>query len=312
MHPPFACPKCRRVLTSEDSHMSCPHCLSRFPIHNGIPELVARECMDSFKETEQHFHDELSDAVKSGSIKGRTSRFHRQFKQPMIDLPNGSAVLELACGTRADGIELAQHGKDVTAIDISLDAVSHSSRLAGLNDAPTMQFAVADAEHLPFQNASFDASFVAASFHHFPHQLEALQEMKRVTKRGGYLIWGVEPASWPYKTVYKLLAPVKRFIRNHRKRNYNSVADDTTEGYTEQGIRELFREAGLDVLNVRRVKFLSECYDSTVRLFARLSRRNVQPWRWLDHALSNMDSALSYVPGLNRLFWHYNVISRVP
>ncbi len=231
----------------------------------------------------------------------------------MLDLPAGANILEIACGTRADGIELAQVGKFVTSLDLSLEAVEQARQLAqraGIGS--NMRFLAADAEHLPFADASFSATFVAASFHHFPNQLAALQEMKRVTMSGGYVIWGVEPAAWPYKTLYPLLAPIKRFIRQRRPRQHNSIADDSTQGYTESSIRQLFSQAGLTIIELKPVKLLAELYDSGLRLTGRLLQRDLKPWAALDRGLSRIDDTLEKVTFLKKAFWHWNVISKVP
>lgn len=313
MHPLIVCPVCHAVLHLGNAATVCSTCGEHYERHQGIPVLVAKRFVDSFKETEQHFHDDLSESASIGGVKGRNSSFHRHFEKPMLDLPAEAAVLEVACGTRVDGIEIALSGKEVTSFDLSPEAVHHASQLAQrAGVAGKIRFIAADAEHLPFSDRSFDAAFVAASFHHFPDQIRALREMKRVTKPGGYVIWGVEPASWPYKTLYMLLAPIKRFIRTHRHRTHNSIADDTTEGYTEESIRTLFRDAGLRIVDIRRVKLLSEFYDSSVRLYGRLTHRQTRSIRTVDHVLSRVDDVLSMIPGLNRLFWHFNVIAVVP
>ncbi len=315
MHPPIVCPVCKTSFGSEVPHgtFSCASCGETYRSQHGIPVLIAASFLDSFKQTEQHFHDELSESASKGTVRGRNSAFHEHFERPMMALPEGSAVAEIACGTRADGIEIAMSGKYVTSIDLSPDAVFHARELSERADAASrMRFIAADAEHLPFADKSFNATFVAASFHHFPHQIQALKEMKRVTKPGGYVIWGVEPASWPYRTVFKALAPAKRFIRARQHRKFNSIADDTTDGYTEKGIRAMFKEAGLAVTDIRRVKLLSELYDSTVRLTGRLIRRPLFPLRSVDHVLARIDASLDTVPLLKSLYWHFNVISRVP
>ncbi|MBI4426435.1 MAG: methyltransferase domain-containing protein [Candidatus Kerfeldbacteria bacterium] len=312
-HPPFHCPNCRRALSLNGQTITCSSCGERYTVDNDIPQLIARRFLDPFKKTEQHFHDELSISASTGSIAGRSSAFHRHFKRPMLNLPPGSSVLEVACGTRVDGIEIALAGKDVTSLDISSAAIKHAQSLVKRTGVGAhLRLAVADGEHLPFADASFAATFTAASFHHFPHQRAALEEMKRVTKPNGYVIWGVEPQAWPYQTLYKLLAPVKAYIRRRRQRQHNSIADDTTTGYTEAQLRQLFRQVGLDILELQPVKFLSEVYDSGVRMASRLAGREFRPWTPLDRTLARIDAILERLPLVRKLFWHWNVISRVP
>ncbi len=311
--PSLHCPACRALLPGGGATYACPSCRATYPDHDGLPVLVAARFLDAFKSEEQHFHDDLSASVAAGSVSGRNSSFHWRYLRPMLDLPAGSAILEVACGTRADGIELAQAGLDVTAIDLAPEAAERARDLARRSGVGTrMRFLAADAEHLPFVDRVFDATFVAASFHHFPHQLAALQELQRVTRPGGYVIWGVEPASWPYRTIYRLLAPVKRLIRRRRPRSHHSVADDTTEGYTGPGIQQLFAAAGLVIVRIEQVKFLGELYDSSLRLASRLTGKTLQPFRALDRGLARVDDALAVIPGLTRCYWHFNVISRVP
>lgn len=313
-HPSYHCPNChQRLPGTRGSAIICSQCHETYAIHNGFPELIAKKFLDDFKAAEQHFHDELSAAAPRSGMARRNAVFHLHFKQPMLALPVGSTILEVAGGSRADGIELALNNKFVTTLDIASEAVAQAQDLAeraGVGER--MRFCVADGEHLPFADSSFDATFVAASFHHFPNQLPALKEMKRVTKPGGYVIWGVEPAAWPYRTIFRLLAPLKRLIRQRRKRRFNSIADDTTTGYSEQHIRQLFAAADLSLLEIKPVKLLTEFYDSTVWLLGKLTQRSWQPVPTVDHVLSTVDAWLEHVPGLKKLFWHWNVLSRVP
>src|SRR4029079_13648594 len=44
-----------------------------------------------------------------------------------------------------------------------------------------------DSERLPFKSGAFDAVTCANSFHHYPHQQQAVAEMHRVLKPGGPL-----------------------------------------------------------------------------------------------------------------------------
>lgn len=309
--PPYHCPVCRTALPAGTDPIVCAHCGESYAVHAGLPELVAKRYLDAFKAQEQHFHDELSGSVSGRGVTGRESSFHRHFKAPLRALGPAATILEVACGTRTDGIELAQEGQSVTACDLSPEAVEHSRTLAqrsGVGDR--IRFCVADAEHLPFADGAFDATFVAASFHHFPNQEATLTELARVTRPGGYVVLGVEPAAWPYRMVYPALAPVKRFIRQRRARRFDSIADDSTTGYTESGLRQLLSAAGLEMVEVRRVKLLSELYDSSVRLLGRLLRRPLESSRPVDHALAAIDDRLCRVPGLRQLAWHWNVIAR--
>ena len=73
--------------------------------------------------------------------------------------------------------------------------VDYSARMCSVADAKgrqiagrTPSFLNADAEHLPFADASFDAVTCSHSFHHYPHQAAAIREMHRVLRPGGRLM----------------------------------------------------------------------------------------------------------------------------
>lgn len=103
------------------------------------------------------------------------------------DLSVGSRVLELGCG---DGKTLAaMQGRkwDVTALDISPEAL----RLSCSAPRPDVSLLLADARHLPFKEESFDAVF---AFHVTGHMLQAGREqiardVQRVLRAGGKLFF---------------------------------------------------------------------------------------------------------------------------
>lgn len=59
----------------------------------------------------------------------RDSYFHKHFKEPIKNLPHPAKVLEIACGVRTDGIELARFGIQLTELDISPIAVAKAKEL---------------------------------------------------------------------------------------------------------------------------------------------------------------------------------------
>jgi len=96
----------------------------------------------------------------------------------------GMRVLDVAAGTGNASIPAAEAGAEVTASDLTpelLDAGRARAEAAGL----ALDWAVADAEHLPFEDATFDVviSSIGAMFAPF-HQAVA-DELVRVCRPGG-------------------------------------------------------------------------------------------------------------------------------
>jgi 2-polyprenyl-3-methyl-5-hydroxy-6-metoxy-1,4-benzoquinol methylase len=102
----------------------------------------------------------------------------------------GKTVLEVCCGSGMLAEELARRGAQVTGIDFSPAAVARAQERARRYGFAA-RFLVADAEHLPFPNRSFDVVAVHDGLHHLDDPYRAIREMARVA-RDGVLI--LEPA----------------------------------------------------------------------------------------------------------------------
>ena len=304
------CPECSAGLKDiNQHHLECTLCGATFDATDGILRLTSKQ-LGSFKDTEKKFWDYQYQDEQPIYNPKRDEVFHHQFKSPFKNLPNDSNVLEVACGWRLDGIEIAQAGKNVTAIDLSEQAMPISKSLAkqaGVEDR--ISFATADAANLPFCDNAFDGAFIAASIHHLPDPLDALKEMGRVVKPGAPVVLGVEPNTWPYYSVYPLLSPLKWVIRRVRKRPYDSIADDQTRGFTESKLIELFWLAELKVESIERVKYVEEVYDKFQSLMERFSVKP-SPYKTNLSTIRKIDDQVARLPVLKNLNWHWNVIGR--
>ncbi len=106
-------------------------------------------------------------------------------------------VLEVGCGTGFFLLNLAQAGVvgDGWVTDISPGMVEVAQRNAtalGL----TVRGRVADAETLPFPDATFDLVVGHAVLHHIPDVGLALREVLRVLRPGGRFVFAGEPTLW--------------------------------------------------------------------------------------------------------------------
>ena len=96
----------------------------------------------------------------------------------------GVRVLDVAAGTGNASLPAAQAGADVTASDLTpelLEAGRRRADAAGL----TLAWAEADAEHLPFEDASFDVVISAIGAMFAPHHQQTANELMRVCRPGG-------------------------------------------------------------------------------------------------------------------------------
>jgi arsenite methyltransferase len=104
-----------------------------------------------------------------------------------LHLTGGSIVLDVASGKGTSSFLLAEtFGCRVVGIDLSEENVSQARDEASNSKVePLVSFQLADAERLPFDDASFDAILCECAFCTFPDKRAAAQEFGRVLKPEG-------------------------------------------------------------------------------------------------------------------------------
>ncbi len=307
----IVCPKCKGKVREEVNSLYCTDCKINYENDDEILRAVP-SMNDTFSEIEEKFWNNAYDEQGHRSIDDRNSYFHNHFRAPLLSLPDNAVILEIACGSRADSLELAQKGKNIIATDISTSALKYALALAKkIGISERMKFVQADANHLPFRNNSIDGILIAAAFHHLENPEIGLQEMVRVTKNNGIIVFGVEPNKWPYKTIYRLLDPIKKYIRSSRDRKHDSVGDDSTEGFNRKDFKRILNNAGIEIIDIKPVKYLSEWYDSYVRLKSRLLKKDSKASVKVSRFYEKTDVIFEKIPLVSQLSWHWNVIGRV-
>ena len=101
-----------------------------------------------------------------------------------VDLHAGQRVLDVAAGNGNATLAAARRGCDVVATDYVTELLEGAQRRADANGLQiTTQFA--DAENLPFGDASFDAVLSTFGVMFVPDPARAASEMLRVVRSGG-------------------------------------------------------------------------------------------------------------------------------
>jgi SAM-dependent methyltransferase len=96
----------------------------------------------------------------------------------------GMSVLDVAAGTGNAAIPAAQMDAEVTASDLTpeiMEVGRHHAQAEGL----TLEWVEADAEHLPFGDASFDIVMSSIGAMFAPHHQDVADELVRVCRPGG-------------------------------------------------------------------------------------------------------------------------------
>jgi demethylmenaquinone methyltransferase/2-methoxy-6-polyprenyl-1,4-benzoquinol methylase len=112
-------------------------------------------------------------------------------KQAVQKLPKKPAcnVLDVCTGTGDLAIYLAKYLDEkstITGIDFSENMLNIAKNKA--KDFKNIDFIKGDALNLPFEDETFDACIVAYGLRNLEDYKKGILEMKRVTKKGGYIV----------------------------------------------------------------------------------------------------------------------------
>lgn len=115
-----------------------------------------------------------------------------------LELEPRSRILDLACGSGRQTLELARRGHRVLGVDMSEEALSEA-RQAARNERLNVHFLKNDLRQLSYR-AEFDAVVnLYASFGYYPHErddLKTLESVRKAMKPGAKLILDLLNKEW--------------------------------------------------------------------------------------------------------------------
>lgn len=208
----FVCPQCRGGLKTEEAGYVCQPCGRQYPVVCGIPDfrlrpdpyigmeedrakgamLWERAQGMTFEELLRHYYDITEEdppdlaahwiphSLAEPEIAARVLR--------EAGLADGGELLDVGCSTGGMLIAGTKQGWRVTGVDVAFrwQVVGR----ARLRDAGVeAQFVCANAESLPFAEASFDAVTGQDALEHLFDAAQAVREGWRVSKPGARALW---------------------------------------------------------------------------------------------------------------------------
>ena len=96
----------------------------------------------------------------------------------------GQRVLDVAAGSGNAAIPAARLGAEVVASDLTPELLA-TGKAAAEAEGVTLEWREADAEALPFDDDSFDATISCVGVMFAPHHQQSADELVRVTRSGG-------------------------------------------------------------------------------------------------------------------------------
>jgi SAM-dependent methyltransferase len=193
----LVCPKCRGTLSDRDADaLFCAACEIVYPVQAGIPNMSLPESEPEDEAALSHKAQQIAfsgrpqdDDFEITRPSGTPALYERllvdKFRRSVIGLEDvlpGSTTLVTCGGAGMDAHLLADAGARVILSDISLGALlqaRHRAARFGLD----FGLVAADAETLPFPDASVDIVYVHDGLHHLERPATALAEMARVARR---------------------------------------------------------------------------------------------------------------------------------
>ncbi|WP_326956771.1 MULTISPECIES: methyltransferase domain-containing protein [unclassified Amycolatopsis] len=148
------------------------------------------------------------DAVSMMSA--RTAAERATFAQPLFG--PGMWVVDLGCGPGSITLGLGA-GSRVTGVDRDAGQVAMARDSARRAGRSTVDFVVASAYALPFDDGCVDVAFSHALFEHLAAPVAALAELRRVLKPGGRL--ALSTSDWSKARLRPKTANVDAALRGH-------------------------------------------------------------------------------------------------
>jgi ubiquinone/menaquinone biosynthesis C-methylase UbiE len=218
--------------------------------------------------------------------------------------------LEIGAGTGYFTLNLLQEGvvRSAVATDISpgmLDALQANAARIGVD----VETRVADAERLPFDDASFDLVLGHAVLHHIPDLGQAFREFHRVLRPGGTLYFAGEPsrqgdkiAAYPKRAAVRVAPLWRRALRIRPGHGFGAYGREPADGnghapddeslepfvdvhsFTPGDLAGHARAAGFDGVRVQGEELLANWFGWTNRTLEASARAEDIPWLWIQYA----------------------------
>jgi len=163
----------------------------------------------------------------------------------------GDHVLDCATGTGDLAIQFKEKVGDsgyVLGTDFCKEMIEHAPEKAAENNLE-VDFEVADAMNLPYENDRFDISSIAFGIRNVDDPVQALKEMARVVKPGGQVVvleFGQPKGliKYPYELYSQYIMPTLGGWISGNREAYSYLPRTSAEFPAGNNFVELMKEAG--------------------------------------------------------------------
>jgi ubiquinone/menaquinone biosynthesis C-methylase UbiE len=169
--------------------------------------------------------------------------------------PPGGRLLDVGCGPGHLCAAAAERGLSATGVDLAAGMVERAAR-----SHPEIEFRRADAEDLPFADATFDAVVGAFVVNHLPRPERGAAELRRVLRPGGRLVL----AMWDAPERVALFGLLEEAMRRARVEAAAALpAGPAAHRFADPGeLRALLEGADLAAVELQEHEFAHEVGDA--------------------------------------------------
>ncbi len=175
--------------------------------------------------------------------------------QHAMTFVQGKRVLDFGCGTGFGANMLASHVGDLTAVDISEEAISDAAANYSARNLHFLRIEPIENRALPFPDSSFDGVILFQVIEHLKHADAYLKEIRRVLKPSGRLLLTTPNSS------LRLLPGQKPWNRFHvREYTYGTIKHTLQKEFPfveVKGITATEPWLDMEMSRVNRIRWLT-------------------------------------------------------
>ena len=195
------CPICKVGLSNQQTQaneLTCPQCLRKFEVSNGIPLLywpTEDTNVDNVSEMVKAFYEETpfpnyneTDTVTRLIEKAERSIFPKLLEE---QIPEDASILEVGCGTGQLSNYLAISGRQVYGADMCLNSLTLGCNFSVDQKINSVKFVQMNLFRTIFSEGQFDVVICNGVLHHTLDPYGGFKSISKLVKPGGYVVIGL-------------------------------------------------------------------------------------------------------------------------
>jgi ubiquinone/menaquinone biosynthesis C-methylase UbiE len=152
----------------------------------------------------------------------------RVFTLKFAEIKKGDRVLDVCCGTGDQAFYYAKNGAIVTGIDQNPGMIGVAEERKKKEGITNVNFRVAAAEKLPFEDSVFDVASISLALHEIENSKRdaVISEMKRVVKKDGCLIFIDFKVPLVSNTASYLIKMAEHLVGKDNRESFKNYIED--------------------------------------------------------------------------------------